>query len=123
MVSCFVCTRPCDTKCDTQVDVALSSFTGLSVNSTSLVPTRNLGPSAGSLSSEALTPVIGLVATASMAIISMLSGITGSQDKEERPEFQVIQQLIQQSKEPMTVTIEGDKVTVTKGNDKITTGK
>ena len=79
--------------------------------------------SAGSLSSEALTPVIGLVATASMAIISMLSGITGSQDKEERPEFQVIQQLIEQSKEPMTVTIEGDKVTVTKGDDKITTRK
>ena len=79
--------------------------------------------SASKLSSEALTPVIGLVATASMAIIGMLASITSTQDKEERPEFQVIQQLIEQSKEPMTVTIEGDKVTVTKGDDKITTAK
>ena len=79
--------------------------------------------SAGSLTSEALTPVIGLVATASMAIIGMLTGITGTKDKEEKPEFQVIQRLIEQSKEPMTVTVEGDKVTVTKGQDKIITDK
>ncbi len=79
--------------------------------------------SAGSLTSEALTPVIGLVATASMAIIGMLAGITGTKDKEEKPEFQVIQRLIEQSKEPMTVTVEGDKVTVTKGQDKIITDK
>lgn len=79
--------------------------------------------SAKELKAEALTPVIGLVATASMAIISMLAGITGTKDKEEKPEFQVIQKLIEQSKEPMSVTIEGDKVTVTKGQDTITTSK
>ena len=79
--------------------------------------------SAGSLTAEALTPVIGLVATASMAIIGMLSGITGTKDKEEKPEFQVIKTLIEQSKEPMSVTVEGDKVTVTKGKDTITTSK
>lgn len=79
--------------------------------------------SAKELKAEALTPVIGLVATAVMAIISMLAGITGTKDKEEKPEFQVIQRLIEQSKEPMTVTVEGDKVTVTKGQDKIITDK
>ena len=79
--------------------------------------------SAKELKAEALTPVIGLVATAVMAIIGMLSGITGTKDKEEKPEFQVIQKLIEQSKEPMSVTIEGDKVTVTKGKDTITTSK
>ena len=75
--------------------------------------------SAGSLSSEALTPVIGLVATASMAIISMLASITGTKDKEEKPEFEVIKKLIEQSKEPMSVEIVEGKVTVTKGNDKV----
>ena len=75
--------------------------------------------SATTLSPEALTPVIGLVATASMAIIGMLAGITGTKDKEEKPEFQVIQKLIEQSKEPMSVEIANGKVTVTKGNDKV----
>lgn len=79
--------------------------------------------SASELKAEALTPVVGLVATAVMAIISMLAGITGTKDKEEKPEFQVIKTLIEQSKEPMAVTIEGDKVTVTKGQDTITASK
>jgi len=80
--------------------------------------------SATTLSPEALTPVIGLVATASMAIIGMLSGITGTKDKEEKPEFQVIKTLIEQSKEPMSVNISADgHVTVTKGADKVTTEK
>ena len=80
--------------------------------------------SAGSLSAEALTPVIGLVATASMAIISMLAGITGTKDKEEKPEIEVIKELIarlDKSEVPMQVTVEGDKVTVTKGADSIIT--
>jgi cobalamin synthase len=79
--------------------------------------------SASSLNSEALTPVIGLVATAVMAIISMIAGITGTKDKEERPEISIIQQLIEQSKEPLSVVVESDKVTVTKGDNKITTQK
>ena len=79
--------------------------------------------SAKELKAEALTPVIGLVATAVMAIISMLAGITGTKDKEEKPEFTIIQKLIEQSKESMTVTVEGDKVTVTKGQDTIVTDK
>lgn len=75
--------------------------------------------SAKELTAEALTPVIGLVATAVMAIISMLSGITGTKDKEEKPEYQVIKTLIEQSKEPMSVSIVDGKVTVVKGNDKV----
>lgn len=79
--------------------------------------------SAKELKAEALTPVIGLVATAVMAIIGMLSGITGTKDKEEKPEFQVIKTLIEQSKEPMAVEVMDGKVVVTKGQDKITTEK
>ena len=78
------------------------------------------------LTSEALTPVIGLVATAAMALIGILTGITGTQDKQERPEIEVIKDLVARlDKEdvPMSVTVEGDKVTVTKGVDSITTVK
>jgi len=76
------------------------------------------------LSSEALTPVIGLVATAAMALIGILTGITGTQDKHERPEIDVIKDLVARlDKEdiPMSVIVEGEKVTVTKGLDTITT--
>jgi cadmium resistance protein CadD (predicted permease) len=76
------------------------------------------------LSAEALTPVIGLVSTAAMALIGILTGITGTKDKEERPEIEVIKELVARlDKEdiPMSVTAEGDKVTVTKGSDSITT--
>lgn len=81
---------------------------------------------AGNLSSEALTPVIGLVSTAAMALIGILTGITGTKDKEEKPEIEVIKELISRLDRddvPMQVTVDGDKVTVTKGTDSITTTK
>lgn len=78
------------------------------------------------LSIEALPAVVGLVSTAVMAMIGMLSNITGTKEKEEKPEFKIIQDLIRQldeSNEPMSVVVDGDKVTVTKGNSTITTSK
>jgi hypothetical protein len=74
------------------------------------------------LPSEALTPVIGLVTTVTMAVIALMNGVTGTAEKPDRPEFDVIKTLIDKN-EPMEVTIQGDKVTVTKGADKITTEK
>ena len=78
------------------------------------------------LSIEALPAVVGLVSTAVMAMIGMLTNITGTKEKEEKPEFKIIQDLIRQldeSNEPMSVVVDGDKVTVTKGNSTITTTK
>jgi len=78
------------------------------------------------LSSQALTPVIGLVATAAMALIGILTGITGTQDKEDRPEIDVIKDLVarlDKKEEPMQVIVEKDKVTVVKGDDTITTAR
>jgi hypothetical protein len=80
--------------------------------------------SAAFLPSEALAPVIGLVATASMALIQMLVGITGTKEKEEKPEFGVIKELISRmdkEEQSMSVDVEDGKVTVSKGNDRITT--
>ena len=80
--------------------------------------------SAAYLPSESLPAVIGLVSTAVMAMISMLSGITGTKDKEEKPEFMVIKNLIERldrKEDPVHVAINDGKVTVTKGHDTVKT--
>jgi hypothetical protein len=82
--------------------------------------------SAFMLTSEALTPIVGLVSGVVMALISLLVGITGTKDKEEKPEFKVIEGLIQrldQREPPMQVTVDGEKVTVSKGHDTVTMKK
>lgn len=76
------------------------------------------------LASEALAPVIGLVATATMALIQMVSGIVTETKKEEKPEVAIIRELIarlDQREPPMRVDVENGKVTVSKGDDKVTT--
>jgi hypothetical protein len=76
------------------------------------------------LDANALPAVIGLVATATMALIQMVTGIVSEVKKEEKPEVAIIKELIARldQREPsMRVDVEGDRVTVTKGDDKITT--
>ena len=78
--------------------------------------------SAMQLSAEALTPIVGMASGVIMALISMIAGITGTKDKEEKPEFQVIQNLIarlDQKEPPMRVDVEDGKVTVRKGDDTV----
>lgn len=76
------------------------------------------------LPTESLPAVIGLVATATMALIQMVNGIVNEAKKEEKPEIVIIKELIArlaQKEPPMRVDVEGDRVTVSKGDDKITT--
>jgi hypothetical protein len=50
----------------------------------------------------------------------MMNGIAGTQEKPDRPEFEVIQHLIAKLAEkepPMRVDVEDGKVTVRKGDD------
>jgi hypothetical protein len=81
--------------------------------------------SAAFMPSESLPAVIGLVSTAVMALISMLSGITGTKEKEEKPEFTIINDLVARldKSEPLIVEIKGDKVTVTKGENTVSSSK
>jgi hypothetical protein len=75
------------------------------------------------VASSALPAVIGLVATATMALIQMVNGIVNEAKKEEKPEIVIIKELIArlaQKEPPMRVDVEGDRVTVSKGDDKIT---
>jgi hypothetical protein len=59
-----------------------------------------------------------------MALIQMVSGIVNEVKKEEKPEITIIKELINrldQKEPPMRVDVNDGKVTVTKGDDTITT--
>lgn len=75
------------------------------------------------LDSDKIAAVMGLLGASLTALISMLNGIAGTVEKEEKPEFVVIKDLISKldrldrKEMPMRVDVEGDHVTVTKGDD------
>ena len=72
------------------------------------------------LSESAITAVMTMIGGALVALIQMLQGITGTANKEEKPEFKVINDLIQRldkKEPPMRVDVEEGKVTVSKGDD------
>lgn len=81
------------------------------------------------LEESKIAAVIGLVSAALTALIAMLNGIAGANPKQEKPEFEVIRNLIDKldkldrKEQPMKVTVEGEKVTVSKGDDTVTTSK
>ena len=75
------------------------------------------------LDNEKIAAVMGLLGASLTALISMLANIAGATEKEEKPEFGVIKDLIakldklDRKEQPMRVDVEGDHVTVTKGDD------
>jgi hypothetical protein len=75
------------------------------------------------LEADKIAAVMGLLGASLTALISMLNGIAGATVKEEKPEFAVIKELIgkldklDRKEQPMRVDVEGDHVTVTKGDD------
>jgi hypothetical protein len=77
------------------------------------------------LDESKIAAVMGLLGAALTALISMLNGIAGATAKQEKPEFEVMKQLIDKldrldrEEQPMRVDVVGDKVTVTKGADKV----
>jgi hypothetical protein len=81
------------------------------------------------LDKDKIAAVMGLLGASLTALISMLNGIAGTAAKQERPEFDVIKDLIgkldklDRKEQPMKVTVEGEKVTVSKGDDQITTSR
>lgn len=81
------------------------------------------------LEESKIAAVMGLLGAALTALISMLNGIAGANPKQEKPEFEVIRSLIERldrldrKEPPMKVQVEGDRVTVTKGDDQVTASK
>jgi hypothetical protein len=78
------------------------------------------------LEGEKIAAVMGLLGVSLTALIQMLNGIAGTAPKQEKPEFEVIKDLIHRldkldrAEQPMQVDVEGSKVTVKKGADQIT---
>lgn len=81
------------------------------------------------LDESKMAAVMGLLGAALTALISMLNGIAGAAPKQDKPEFEVIKHLIDKLDKldrdelPMQVDVEGDRVTVRKGNDVVTARK
>lgn len=77
------------------------------------------------LESDKIAAVMGLLGASLTALISMLANIAGAVEKEEKPEFAVIKELIakldklDREEQSMRVDVQGDHVVVTKGNDTV----
>jgi hypothetical protein len=58
----------------------------------------------------------------------MLNGVAGANPKQEKPEFEIMKELIVRldgmaDRDPMSVQVEGNKVTVKKGSNETVIGK
>jgi hypothetical protein len=75
-----------------------------------------------------IAAVIGLVSAALTALIQMINGIAGATPKQEKPEFEVMKQLIERldrmaDRDPISVSVDGDKVVVKKGEEQFTSSR
>jgi len=80
------------------------------------------------LDSTKIAAVIGMAGGALMAIINMMNGVAGTTEKEEKPEFEIMKELIHRldgmaDRDPMSVNVDGEKVTVRKGSNETQIGK
>ena len=74
------------------------------------------------LDNDKIAAVMGLLGAALTALISMLNGIADASPKQEKPEFEIMKQLIERldkmaDREPMSVDVDGEKVIVRKGDN------
>ena len=80
------------------------------------------------LDESKIAAVMGLLGSSLVALISMLNGIAGATPKQEKPEFEIMKQLIERldrmaDRDPMSVAVDGDKVVVQKGDNQTIIGK
>lgn len=80
------------------------------------------------LEESKMAAVMGLLGASLTALISMLNGVAGANPKQEKPEFEIMKELIARldgmaDRDPMSVSVEGGKVIVKKGDNETTIGK
>ena len=80
------------------------------------------------LEESKMAAVMGLLGASLTALISMLNNVAGANPKEEKPEFEIMKQLIERldkmaDRDPMSVAVDGDKVVVQKGDNQTVIGK
>ena len=78
------------------------------------------------LEESKMAAVMGLLGASLTALISMMNGIAGATPKQDKPEFDIMKQLIERldrmaDRDPMTVDVDGEKVTVRKGDNEVKT--
>ena len=80
------------------------------------------------LEESKMAAVMGLLGAALTALISMLNGIAGATPKQEKPEFEIMKQLIERldrmaDRDPVSVAVDKDKVLVHKGENQTAIGR
>jgi hypothetical protein len=75
-----------------------------------------------------MAAVMGLLGASLTALISMLNNVAGANPKQEKPEFEIMKQLIDKvetmaDRDPMNVVVDKDRVLITKGSNETTIGK
>lgn len=80
------------------------------------------------LEESKMAAVMGLLGASLTALISMLNGVAGASPKQEKPEFEIMKELIMRldrmaDRDPMNVVVDKDKVLVTKGGNETAIGR
>ena len=80
------------------------------------------------LEESKMAAVMGLLGASLTALISMLNGVAGATPKQDKPEFEIMKQLIERldrmaDRDPMSVAVDKDKVIVHKGSDQTAIGR
>ena len=80
------------------------------------------------LEESKMADVMGLLGASLTALISMMNGIAGATPKQEKPEFEIMKQLIERldrmaDRDPVSVAVDKDKVLVQKGDNQTAIGR
>lgn len=80
------------------------------------------------LEESKMAAVMGLLGASLTALISMMNGVAGATPKQEKPEFEIMKELISRldkmaDRDPVNVVVEKDKVLVTKGTNETIIGR
>lgn len=75
-----------------------------------------------------MAAVMGLLGASLTALISMLNGVAGATPKQDKPEFEIMKQLIERldrmaDRDPVSVAVDKDKVLVQKGENQTAIGR
>lgn len=80
------------------------------------------------LEESKMAAVMGLLGASLTALISMMNGVAGASPKQERPEFEIMKELIVRldkmaDRDPVSVAVDKDKVLVHKGENQTAIGR
>ena len=80
------------------------------------------------LEESKMAAVMGLLGASLTALISMLNGVAGASPKQDRPEFEIMKELIARldkmaDRDPVSVAVDKDKVLVQKGDNQTAIGR